>query len=65
MALGVVAALAGARFADQRRARIAIVGAAAIFVVIGIVFGLSIGIGFLLAAIAASIAADHLNRKVE
>ena len=63
MALGAVAALAGARLADQRRARIAIVGAAAIFVVVGVVSLLTIGIGFLLAAIATSIAADRLMRE--
>lgn len=48
MTLGAFAALFGAQTADQHKARIAIVAAAAIFTIVGIVSFLSIGIGFLI-----------------
>ena len=55
MAIGSALAFASARVADPRRSRNLLLGASAVFGLIGVLSLFSIGLGFLLAAAAAAV----------
>jgi hypothetical protein len=63
MATGAVLAFASTQVANLRVARGLLLGAAAIFGVIGLLAILSIGLGFLLAAVAAVVAAVRTSNR--
>jgi hypothetical protein len=63
MAAGAVVAFASAHVADRRTARNLLLGAAALFGVIGALSLFSIGFGFLLAAAAAAVAVARLSSE--
>ena len=63
MAAGSAVAFASAQVVDRRMARNLLLGAAALFGVIGALSLFSIGLGFLLAATAAAIGAARLSSK--
>lgn len=63
MAAGAVVAFASAHIADRRMARNLLLGATALFGVIGAVSLFSIGLGFLLAAAAAAVGAVRLSSE--
>jgi hypothetical protein len=63
MATGSAVAIASAQVADRRLARNLLLGASALFGVIGALSLLSIGLGFLLAAAAAAVGAARLSSE--
>ena len=63
MATGSAVAIASALVADRRLARNLLLGATALFSVIGALSLLSIGLGFLLAAAAAAVGAARLSSE--
>jgi hypothetical protein len=63
MATGSAVALASAQVVDRRMARSLLLGAAALFGLIGALSLFSIGLGFLLAAAAAAIGAARLSSE--
>jgi len=63
MATGAVVAFASAHVADLRMARNLLLGATALFGVIGAVSLFSIGLGFLLAAAAAAMGAARISSE--
>jgi hypothetical protein len=63
MATGAVIAFASAHMADPRVARNLLLGATALFGVIGAISLFSVGLGFLLAAAAAAVGAVRLSSE--
>ena len=63
MASGSAVAFASAQVVDRRLARNLLLGATALFGVIGALSLLSIGLGFLLAAAAATVGAARLSSE--
>ena len=63
MAAGAVIAFASAHVADRRIARNLLLGATALFGVIGVTSLFSVGLGFLLAAAAAAVGSVRLSSE--